>query len=98
MNFNDEICIYMARYVIIIYNLYYVINHSFRQKLNLYLLLIFRYGLLGPSGCGKTTLLSCIVGRLHLDSGEIKLKGKHISDIGYMPQVMLLNHLIYYYF
>lgn len=49
--------------------------------------MIFRYGLLGPSGCGKTTLLSCIVGRLRLDSGEIKLKGKHISDIGYMPQV-----------
>jgi len=49
---------------------------------------------LGPSGCGKTTLLSCIVGRLHLDSGEIKLKGKHISDIGYMPQVMPLNRLV----
>jgi len=53
---------------------------------------------LGPSGCGKTTLLSCIVGRLHLDSGEIKLKGKHISDIGYMPQVMPLNRLIENYF
>lgn len=53
------------------------------------MLLIYRYGLLGPSGCGKTTLLSCIVGRLRLDSGEIKLKGEHISDIGYMPQVMI---------
>lgn len=50
------------------------------------------YGLLGPSGCGKTTLLSCIVGRLHLDSGEIKLKGKHISDIGYMPQELALHN------
>lgn len=69
-----------------------------RQQFNLYLLLIFRYGLLGPSGCGKTTLLSCIVGRLHLDSGEIKLKGKHISDIGYMPQVMPPYRLIEYYF
>lgn len=49
----------------------------------------FSYGLLGPSGCGKTTLLSCIVGRLRLDSGEIKLKGERISDIGYMPQVRI---------
>ncbi|XP_050528283.1 ABC transporter G family member 23-like isoform X2 [Daktulosphaira vitifoliae] len=49
------------------------------------------YGLLGPSGCGKTTLLSCIVGRIRLDSGEIKLKGKFISDIGYMPQELALH-------
>ncbi|XP_050444349.1 ABC transporter G family member 23-like [Adelges cooleyi] len=49
------------------------------------------YGLLGPSGCGKTTLLSCIVGRIHLDSGTIKLKGKHIGDIGYMPQELALH-------
>jgi ABC-type multidrug transport system ATPase subunit len=47
---------------------------------------------LGPSGCGKTTLLSCIVGRLRLDSGDIKLKGKLISDIGYMPQVTLIQY------
>ncbi|XP_025421950.1 ABC transporter G family member 23-like isoform X2 [Sipha flava] len=50
------------------------------------------YGLLGPSGCGKTTLLSCIVGRLRLDSGDIKLKGKLISDIGYMPQELALHN------
>jgi len=42
---------------------------------------------LGPSGCGKTTLLSCIVGRSELDSGEIMVKALKREDIGYMPQV-----------
>lgn len=47
----------------------------------------FSYGLLGPSGCGKTTLLSCIVGRNELDSGDIFVKATKRQDIGYMPQV-----------
>ncbi|XP_063236406.1 ABC transporter G family member 20 [Bacillus rossius redtenbacheri] len=57
------------------------------------------YGLLGASGCGKTTLLSCIVGRRRLNSGEIwVLGGKPGSSgsgvpgprIGYMPQEIAL--------
>lgn len=46
------------------------------------------YGLLGPSGCGKTTLLSCMVGRCQLDAGDIQVKARTKSNIGYMPQVI----------
>ncbi|XP_013188078.2 ABC transporter G family member 23 [Amyelois transitella] len=57
------------------------------------------YGLLGPSGCGKTTLLSCIVGRRKLNSGNIWVlggkpgeKGSGVpgSRVGYMPQDIAL--------
>ncbi|XP_048486543.1 ABC transporter G family member 20 isoform X2 [Plutella xylostella] len=57
------------------------------------------YGLLGASGCGKTTLLSCIVGRRKLDSGDIWVLGGRPGEkgsgvpgpnIGYMPQEIAL--------
>lgn len=58
---------------------------------------IFSYALLGPSGCGKTTLLNCIVGEIALDAGSIELKVTKRSDIGYMPQVNILNFAIIFF-
>ncbi|MGE3149092.1 MAG: ABC transporter ATP-binding protein, partial [Pseudorhodoplanes sp.] len=38
--------------------------------------------LLGPSGCGKTTTLSMIAGFENLTSGEIRIRGTRIDQLG----------------
>ena len=57
------------------------------------------YALLGPSGCGKTTLLSCILGRKSIKSGEISVFNGTPGDrsiglpgglVGFMPQDICL--------
>ena len=58
------------------------------------LFFFWSYGFLGASGCGKTTVLSILVGKNKLDSGELTVDGGqsdslHGGKIGYMPQVHL---------
>ncbi len=51
-------------------------------------------GLIGPNGAGKTTLMSCLLGFLHPDSGEIAIDGKTNDDLdvrrrtGFVPERM----------
>jgi len=51
-------------------------------------------GLIGPNGAGKTTLMSCLLGFLHPDAGEIAIDGKSNDDLdvrrrtGFVPERM----------
>ena len=51
-------------------------------------------GLIGPNGAGKTTLMSCIIGFLRPDGGEVSIDGRASDDIavrrrtGFVPERM----------
>src|SRR3954451_19817018 len=51
-------------------------------------------GLIGPNGAGKTTLMSCLLGFLFPDSGEIRIAGLPNADLsvrrrtGFVPERM----------
>ncbi len=51
-------------------------------------------GLIGPNGAGKTTLMSCLLGFLHPEAGEITIDGKATDDLqvrrrtGFVPERM----------
>jgi ABC-2 type transport system ATP-binding protein len=51
-------------------------------------------GLIGPNGAGKTTLMSCMLGFLHPDSGQISIDGRTNDDLdvrrrtGFVPERM----------
>jgi ABC-2 type transport system ATP-binding protein len=51
-------------------------------------------GLIGPNGAGKTTLMSCIVGFLRPDGGEVTIDGRASDDLairrrtGFVPERM----------
>ena len=41
-----------------------------------------RYVVLGPSGCGKSTMLKAVGGYLRPDEGEIRIKGRPVTEPG----------------
>ncbi|HEX7707156.1 MAG TPA: ABC transporter ATP-binding protein [Thermoanaerobaculia bacterium] len=51
-------------------------------------------GLIGPNGAGKTTLMSCLLGFLHTEGGEITIDGRPNDDLdvrrqtGFVPERM----------
>ncbi|XP_039286488.1 ABC transporter G family member 23 isoform X2 [Nilaparvata lugens] len=65
-------------------------NHQVIRDLNMTVPEGCIYGLLGPSGCGKTTLLNCIMGNIHYDTGSIYMSCKKQSQLGFMPQDVAL--------
>jgi ABC-2 type transport system ATP-binding protein len=50
------------------------------------------FGLVGPNGAGKTTFLSCLMGFLKIDAGQILIDGRAPDDlatrrlVGYLPE------------
>ena len=56
-------------------------------------------GLIGPNGAGKTTLMSCLLGFLFPDGGEIAIGGKSNDDLsvrartGFVPERMNFDRL-----
>ena len=51
-------------------------------------------GLIGPNGAGKTTLMSCVIGFLHPDGGEVTIDDRAADDLdirrrtGFVPERM----------
>ncbi|EFN69285.1 ABC transporter G family member 20 [Camponotus floridanus] len=91
---------------------YYVSEKPILDGLNMTVPKGSIYGLLGASGCGKTTLLSCVVGVKHLNTGNIWVLGGNPGRpgsgipgprVGYMPQEIALvgeftvNSALYYF-
>ena len=57
-------------------------------------------GLLGPNGAGKTTVVRSVVGRVHPDSGTVRVLGLPPDDhgsnaaVGYVPQEIAIYPLL----
>ncbi len=57
-------------------------------------------GLLGPNGAGKTTVVRSVVGRVHSDSGTVRVLGLPPDDhrskaaVGYVPQEIAIYPLL----
>ncbi|SFB30017.1 molybdate transport system ATP-binding protein [Lentibacillus halodurans] len=51
--------------------------------------------LFGPSGAGKTTILNCIAGLIHPDSGQIKLNKRNLYNGKQKPMPIAKRHIGY---
>ena len=51
-------------------------------------------GLLGPNGCGKTTALSCMLGLLFPQNGEISLWGKPVEKASVQDKTLLVGAVL----
>jgi ABC-2 type transport system ATP-binding protein len=58
------------------------------------------FGLLGPNGAGKSTLIRSIAGRVHPDSGSVRIFGHSVgsadarANLGWVPQELALYPLL----
>jgi phospholipid/cholesterol/gamma-HCH transport system ATP-binding protein len=52
-----------------------------------------RLAILGPGGCGKSTLLKVILGIVPMDSGEVEILGRDVSNLSRTERTELLKQV-----